>query len=163
MAASKLTVHEQNGGYSIVFKGSLTEDTKFPPTDLMRKNANVTLELLDLKSINSTGIRSFMAWVRELPTQELFLNNCPAIFVHQLNILMNFLPEYARVRSFYVPFYCSETDEEHQVLYQRGIHYARDNSGEVKLTHPDLPDSKGAKFEIDVHADRYFDFLGRYA
>jgi hypothetical protein len=83
--------------------------------------------------------QSLLATLDATGKMPLAAQNCPSVFIQQLNTLTNFLPAYARVRSFFVPYFSESTDAEIQVLYKCGVNYSRDKKEEVILTHPEIP------------------------
>ena len=68
----------------------------------------------------------------------------------------------ARVKSFYVPYFNEDDDEDVQILYQKGLHFFRNANGEIELHHPVIFGSSKTPSEIDVSVEQYFRFLKHY-
>ena len=68
------------------------------------------------------------------------------------------LPEHARVRSFFVPYYSEITGEEENTVFTAGINFYL-YEGQWKFSFPEIQDSKGNPMFIDIQPERYFKFL----
>ena len=56
--------------------------------------------------------------------------------------------------SFYVPYFCEDTGEEKNFLFEKGVQF-----GDGKLKVEDEIQDAGKVFELDVIASKYFKFL----
>ncbi len=140
--------------------GKLNESADLQMVSLPPVSA-VEIDLVDLTHINSIGIRNFRDWLLTVKAPELAFSYCPRVFIDQVNMVMDFLPKHAKVLSFYVPYYSDATGEDKLVLFTRGKEF-QVVDGEVKLTFPEVLDSKGKEMDVDVIGDRYFGFLSKY-
>ena len=136
-------------------ESAMLEMVTVPPGD------SIELDLVELKFINSLGIRQFRDWARSLRSPVLMLSYCPRMFVDQINLIVDFLPPHAKVASFYVPYYNDDSGEEKAVLFTRGKEFAIVD-GKPHITWPDVRDSKGNEMEVDIVGDRYFNFLKKH-
>lgn len=146
----------------LAFSGTIDEDVVFPVVD-PKAYTKIVLNLQNVKSINSVGIREWLNWIAPLAQNaDFFLDNAPKAVVFQFNMVEGFLPARAQVRSFYVPFYSESKDQEENVLFTVGKEvFLKD--GEIKVDY----DPKTAKpggvddMEMDVTQAKYFQFLKR--
>src|ERR1044072_1654627 len=111
----------------------------------------IHLDLAELQSINSTGIRIFKNWVYLLPCKSLILHNCPKVFIDQVNMIAGFIPNHTKIESFFVPFFNEETNEDINVLMKRGESY-NVVDGEPKYSIP----KPSGNFEPDIIESKYF-------
>ena len=70
-------------------------------------------------------------------------------------MIQGFLPDHAKVMSFYVLFYSEKTGDEKEILFTHGTNY--DERG-VFLT-PKVLDDNQNQMEMDVAPAKYFKFL----
>ncbi len=123
--------------------------------------ASVEIDLIDLTFINSIGIRIFRDFARSIRTPELLFSYCPRIFIDQVNMVLDFIPRYSRIMSFYVPYYSEVSGEQKSVLFTRDEHFTI-HEGELTLKPPLVLDSKAGEMEMDIVGERYFNFLKRF-
>lgn len=140
----------------IEFYGPIDEDcdfTKIPITGAKR----VELELGGVTSINSCGIREWIRWIKSTPAgTEVIYQQCPKVMVDQINMIEGFLPEFARVSSFQVPYFCPECEQMSSILLEAG----KDYTGPKVTVPPTCKCSHcGKTAEIDVIEEQYFRFL----
>ncbi|MBO9667396.1 MAG: hypothetical protein J7501_11370 [Bdellovibrio sp.] len=146
---------------TISLRGSLNEYSSSLDGVEVNPQFDLNLDLKDLKSINSLGIRNFHSWIYSIECQRLRLFHCPRVFVNQLNLVDGFLPAKAEIESFFVPYYNETSGEETQVLFTKFLEY-KSVGGKIKLTLPDVRDSHDEKMEIDTLENHYFRFLEKY-
>ena len=134
MAQFTSTQVENGTDLSLAFTGTIDEDVVFPAVDA-NKYKKITLDLQNVKSINSVGIREWLNWIAPLAqSTDFVLENAPKAVVFQFNMVEGFLPARAQVRSFYVPFYSESKDQEENVLFSVGKEvFVKD--GEVKMDY----------------------------
>jgi len=147
------------------FAGTIDEDVTFPKVE-DGSQQKIVLDLKDIKTINSVGIREWLNWIKPLSEKyEIVLENCPKAMVFQFNMVEGFLPAKAKVTSFFVPFYCESCDREDNVLFTVGKEVSA-SGGAVKIDF----DVKAANLcgkgepcdvEMDVTEAKYFQFLKR--
>src|SRR5690349_23111241 len=80
-----------------------------------------TLSLHDALPIYSCGVRDWVNWLSKLEsngTRSVLVECSPAI-VAQINLVNNFTGN-GVVKSFYVPYFCPECDEEKVLLVEAG-------------------------------------------
>ncbi|WP_413292810.1 hypothetical protein ACLSU7_15460 [Bdellovibrio sp. HCB185ZH] len=147
---------------TISLKGSLNEYSSALNGVEVNPQFDLNLDLKDLVSINSLGIRNFHSWIYSIECQRLRLLHCPRVFVHQLNLVSGFLPPKAEIESFFVPYFSEASGEEVSVLFTKFLEY-KIVDGNVKISFPKVTDSKGNPMELDVLEEAYFKFLGAYS
>lgn len=80
--------------------------------------------LRGITSINSNGIRKFLAFVVKDPNREMEFHECTAEFVANVNIIPQILgqpPNARRIKSLFVPLTCESCDqsEDHLVTFDQ--------------------------------------------
>jgi anti-anti-sigma regulatory factor len=79
------------------------------------------IDLGEIERINSCGVRDWVNWLSKLEgngTRSVLVECSPAI-VAQINLVNNFTGS-GVVKSFYVPYFCPECDEEKVLLVEAG-------------------------------------------
>jgi anti-anti-sigma regulatory factor len=151
----------------IFISGSIDENSNFEgvkPKSLLPLH----IDLRGVKHINSLGLRNWVQWMKTLLQHKsgIFLRNCPAICVNQINILEGFLPMNAIVESIEVPFICETCGSQSTYNAARGkdfIEYTQERPERVMMQMV-LPCTKcNAPSEADIIPSRYFKFLKRSA
>lgn len=153
MSSLKFSQTESQDLLRISFKGRVDEDADFK--ELRVQKPQVELNLQGITLINSTGIRKWIAWIKEHGDKSITLVNCPQIFIEQLNMVAGLLPSGAKVLSFYVPYFSEESGEEKSILYSVGREII---NGQVKVPDAVL-DERGKQMEIDIYPEKYFKFV----
>ena len=105
---------------------------------------------------------NFVAVVKtNFPGIKVSFYNCPKIIVDQINAVRGFLPSTARVESFWIPFYCEESDRREFILLTRDKDYKEENSeGKDWITIPECTCSETkTPCEPDIMPAKYFAFL----
>ncbi|MNJ93269.1 hypothetical protein D3C87_109480 [compost metagenome] len=146
---------------TIRLSGSLNENSSALDGVEVNPVFDLHLDLRDLKSINSLGIRNFRNWIFQIRCQRLKLFYCPRIFVNQLNLVDGFVPPKTEIESFFTPYYSEVTGEKTQLLFTKYLEYKYEN-GLWKLYVPKVEDSQGNEMELDVMREQYFRFLSVY-
>ena len=146
------------------FSGAIDEDAQFPVVDLGAAK-QVEIDLQDIKSINSVGIRGWLDWIRPVAEKATIrLINSPKAMVFQFNMVNGFLPTGTIVQSFYVPFYCEKCDKEENILFTVGKDVLV-NGSDLKITFDPKTQAKcsdaDCELEMDVTEAKYFQFLKR--
>ena len=77
------------------------------------------IDLGEIERINSCGVRDWVNWLVEAREQRhaLVLVECSPAIVAQINLVNNFTGN-GVVKSFYVPYFCPECDEEKVLLVE---------------------------------------------
>ena len=146
-----------DGQVVIAIAGNIDEDSNFSNHKL-NDDKEIILDLEHVTSINSCGIREWINWLKDASNTKLVFKKCPKVIIDQINMVSGFLPEKARVESFYVPYYSEDTGEEKLVLFTHGKEFT-DNSVNAPETITD--NESGDELEIDVVETKYFRFLNK--
>lgn len=79
------------------------------------------IDLGEIERINSCGVRDWVNWLSKLETHgtRSVLVECSPAIVAQINLVNNFTGS-GVVKSFYVPYFCPECDEEKVLLVEAG-------------------------------------------
>ena len=99
--------------------GVIDEDNEL--ADLVEKipTGTAVIDLGEIERINSCGVRDWVNWLSKLEnngTRSVLVECSPAI-VAQINLVNNFTGN-GVVKSFYVPYFCPECDEEKVLLVE---------------------------------------------
>jgi anti-anti-sigma regulatory factor len=99
--------------------GVIDEDNELG--DLVDKipSGTAVIDLGEIERINSCGVRDWVNWLSKLEyngTRSVLVECSPAI-VAQINLVNNFTGN-GVVKSFYVPYFCPECDEEKVLLVE---------------------------------------------
>lgn len=99
--------------------GVIDEDNEL--TDLVDKipTGTAVIDLGEIERINSCGVRDWVNWLSKLEnngTRSVLVECSPSI-VAQINLVNNFTGN-GVVKSFYVPYFCPECDEEKVLLVE---------------------------------------------
>lgn len=159
---NQFDVKHEGDQCTVRVSGAINENIDFTQVDVKSPKV-LYLDLKDVKSLNSMGLRNWVLWVKEIKrTTQIVFRNCPHCVVDQMNILSGFLPMGAVVESFYVPYTCLSCSFEHKHLAVRGKDYMEGTvdtkEGAALPQSRQCPECK-EKMEIDVVAAKYFHFL----
>jgi anti-anti-sigma regulatory factor len=109
---------QQRGDVGYVkLTGVVDEDNELADlTDRVHGNM-IIIELGEVERINSCGVRDWVNWLSALEARgsEIVLVKCSPAIVAQINLVNNFTGN-GSVKSFYVPYFCPECDEEKVLL-----------------------------------------------
>lgn len=163
---SDLTIkHNLNSGLlELILEGSLNEGASFGNIDLSSVQ-EMFIDFNGLGFINSTGIGKWVKWMQVLevdhPGITLNFCNCPKIIIDQVNAVRGFLPKTAKIESFWLPYYCEESDRREFILLSRGKDYMEETSeGKDWVNMPDCNCSETqTPCEPDIMPAKYFSFL----
>jgi anti-anti-sigma regulatory factor len=101
--------------------GVIDEDNELG--DLIDKipSGTAVIDLGEIERINSCGVRDWVNWLSKLETNgtRSVLVECSPAIVAQINLVNNFTGN-GVVKSFYVPYFCPECDEEKVLLVEAG-------------------------------------------
>jgi hypothetical protein len=158
MANLKISCDSQSIAHqtSVIMTGDINEDSDFRA--FKADQAQVVLDLGGITSINSTGIRLWISWIKEIEGKKIELVHCPKVLVDQMNMVAGFLPEGAKVRSFYVPYFEEKSGVEKSLLFSVGKEIL---NGQV---HPPavVEDDAGEPMTMDVFPSKYFRFVKNF-
>ncbi|MCJ8277275.1 MAG: hypothetical protein HRT44_04980 [Bdellovibrionales bacterium] len=139
------------------FSGYVDEESSFPIFNDLSGEVFVNLE--EVKSINSVGIRSWIKWFSSFSNVQFTFQACPKSIVMQMNMVEGFLPESASVESIQVPFYSEANDEEFEALFYVGKEIVLEGDS-VRLEYKkEEIYPAGGEIELDVSETKYFKFL----
>lgn len=153
----KIEISRNQGDVILSLEGILDENCMLPEFSEPIEG-RLFVDLAKLTMINSMGVRKWVEWMRlrkDIP-QGVHLVRCSPVVINQVNILNGFLPSYARVVSFYIPYYCPDCGHEESVLIEVGA-AALDSLGAKPCA------MCGSVMEMDVVQDIYFKFLNKKA
>lgn len=151
---SNVTLKSEGDKLLVKIHGVIDEEIKLTKESLASAKS-IDFDFAEVKGINSCGIREWIRWISPFPNTPMVYKNCPKVIVDQINMVDGFLPVNALVESFYVPYYCDESEEEKHVLFIYGKEFS-----EKGMNYPaEVLDSKNNPMEIDVIENKYFRFL----
>jgi hypothetical protein len=84
----------------------------------------IKLNIREITSINSNGIRKFLAFIVKDPKREMEFHECTPEFIANVNIIPQILgqpPNARRIKSLFVPLTCESCDnsENHLVTFDQ--------------------------------------------
>ncbi|MGE4130829.1 MAG: lipid asymmetry maintenance protein MlaB [Bdellovibrionales bacterium] len=121
---------------------------------------SVEVDLSELRTINSAGIREFLAWTSKIKNKDLSFSHCPKFFIDQVNMIAGLIPSQTKIVSFYVPFYCAELDKEKVAFYRSGLEFSVEQ-GIPQIRHPVMEETNH-KYVLDVDERSFFKFLTKF-
>jgi len=111
---------QQRGDVSYVkLGGVIDEDNALSELVERIPHGTAVIDLGEIERINSCGVRDWVNWLSKLEsngTRSVLVECSPAI-VAQINLVNNFTGS-GVVKSFYVPYFCPECDEEKVLLVE---------------------------------------------
>jgi len=111
---------QQRGDVSFVkLGGVIDEDNELGELVDNIPQGTAVIDLGEIERINSCGVRDWVNWLSKLEangTRSVLVECSPAI-VAQINLVNNFTGS-GVVKSFYVPYFCPECDEEKVLLVE---------------------------------------------
>jgi len=148
----ELQFEEKEGKY--YFEGII--DQRFDFIKFFADKPNpITINMHDVRRINSTGVRRWTDGIRQFPNLKIILEQCPREIIDQCNMIPEFMgdpPTQVHITSFYAYYYNEETDEEEVVLLEENKHY---QLGEGLIQEPEVQEG----MELDEPPNKYFNFL----
>lgn len=154
MKGLQFTQKKQGDVIHIDLQGNIDEDSVFPQLGVSSK---LVIDFNDVRAINSCGIREWIKWITPLASvAAIVYQRCPKIIVDQMNMVDGFLPRGSKVNSFYVPYYCEDSDKEKLILFSRDKDFSDDR---ITPPHNVVDEQTGDAMEIDVIEAKYFKFL----
>jgi anti-anti-sigma regulatory factor len=111
---------QHRGDVSFVkLAGVIDEDNELGELVEKIPTGTAVIDLGEIERINSCGVRDWVNWLSKIEgngTHSVLVECSPAI-VAQINLVNNFTGN-GVVKSFYVPYFCSECDEEKVLLVE---------------------------------------------
>ena len=108
MSKFSLTMNRQGSQLILQLSGIIDEDVDFTHHSLQNVQ-QIEIELSNVKSINSCGIREWIKWLTSAKEAKISFKQCPKVIVDQMNMVDGFLPINGIVESFFVPYYSDTT------------------------------------------------------
>lgn len=154
MGKANLKITKMPEKVTVELGGTIDEDVDFSQLDLKGSNV-IEIELSNVKSINSCGIREWIKWIGTAGSAPISFLNCSKVIIDQINMVDGFLPLTAKVKSFFVPYYNDDLGSEKNILFQYGKEFT-----EQGVKPPEsVKDDKGNPLEMDVIEAKYFKFI----
>ncbi|MCX5742371.1 MAG: hypothetical protein NT062_07730 [Proteobacteria bacterium] len=99
--------------------GVIDEDNELQELVEKIPTGTAVIDLGEIERINSCGVRDWVNWLSKLETSgtRSVLIECSPAIVAQINLVNNFTGS-GVVKSFYVPYFCPECDEEKVLLVE---------------------------------------------
>ena len=111
---------QHRGDVSYVkLSGVIDEDNELGELVDKIPTGTAVIDLGEIERINSCGVRDWVNWLNRLETNgtRSVLVECSPAIVAQINLVNNFTGS-GVVKSFYVPYFCPECDEEKVLLVE---------------------------------------------
>lgn len=138
----------------ITLGGNIDEDSKFKIPEFAGIE-QIHFDMMDIKIINSCGIRDWVQWLDIFPANlNFYFRNCPQVFIEQVNLIEGMLPKNGFILSFMVPYYQEEKGLLEFVIFEKNRDFP---SGKLEL--PEEMTINGDVYELDVISNRYLKFL----
>lgn len=113
------TVNHQNDVSYVKLAGVIDEDNEL--SDLVDRipTGMAVIDLGEIERINSCGVRDWVNWLSRLESNrtKVVMVECSPAIVAQINLVNNFTGS-GVVKSFFVPYFCPECDEEKVLLVE---------------------------------------------
>jgi hypothetical protein len=149
-------VTQKNGVYFLA--GRIDEFSEFEV--FAAAPSPLVLNLGKVRSINSIGVRKFLAFAMKWVPKKFEFHECTPEFLANLNVIPQLLGapgDVGQIRSFYVPFACEPCKRVENVLFQSD-QIGSDAKGEVTLPKRSCARC-GEELSLDVEKSEYFVFL----
>lgn len=146
-----IKMESNHGAPRAALFGDITEDSDFSQL-LTAQGGTLSLDLAEVRRINSTGVREWIKFVNGLirSGKQLVLERCSVAIVQQLNMISNFRGN-GEVLSILAPYYCGSCDSNH-------LHLIDLTQGEPILA-PSMPCPRcKADMEFDDMPESYLAF-----
>ena len=153
------SVESSPEGTMIKMTGPIDEQAQFPEN--LQGNGLVTIDMNGVTYINSIGIKMWIQWITPVAVQHsIEFTRCPKAIIQQMNMVKNFFPIGARVKSFQIPLFCDACENESSLMIDvaSGVQIQGED---VKVTAslPNCENCGSDEVEMDVIAKKYFRFL----
>jgi anti-anti-sigma regulatory factor len=110
-------VHHRDDVTFVKLSGVIDEDNELADLTDKIPPGTAVIDLGEVERINSCGVRDWVNWLSKIEGKEtdVVLVECSPAIVAQINLVNNFTGA-GVVKSFYVPYFCPECDEEKVLL-----------------------------------------------
>jgi hypothetical protein len=158
-----MKVDKQGTTINIALDGSIGETTPLFILPL-KGYKKVVLDMNDVNSINSIGVKHWILWTLRIPSDcQVQMTHCPYVICSQANIVMGFLTKNMSLDSFRAPYACDACGTEVSQLLIRGQHYQYPTpESPAKINLPPkavCPKCKTPTLEPDFLIEKTFKFL----
>jgi anti-anti-sigma regulatory factor len=115
------SVHHRDDLSFVKLAGVIDEDNELAELTDKIHGSTVVIDLGEVDRINSCGVRDWVNWLGRVEAKnvDVVLVECSPAIVAQINLVNNFTAS-GVVKSFYVPYFCPECDEEKVLLCETG-------------------------------------------
>jgi anti-anti-sigma regulatory factor len=112
-------VHHRDDVTFVKLSGVIDEDNELADLTDKIPRGTAVIDLGEVERINSCGVRDWVNWLSQIETNntKVVLVECSPAIVAQINLVNNFTGA-GIVKSFYVPYFCPECDEEKVLLVE---------------------------------------------
>ncbi len=136
----------------LMLSGVIDENAELEP--LTEIDADVQINLREVRRINSFGVRAWIDAIRKIPnTARLVFVECPPSVIDQCNMVKGFLG-HGELKSFFAPMTCEECDEQRSQLFE---------TAECRALGGKLPSTPcprcGRDMEVDDLEEQYLLFV----
>ena len=103
----------------VKLSGVIDEDNELGTLADKLSGGTAVIDVSEIERINSCGVRDWVNWLGKLEANntKIVLVECSPAIVAQINLVNNFTGN-GVVKSFYVPYFCPECDEEKVLLVE---------------------------------------------
>lgn len=149
------SVHHRDDVSYVKLAGVIDEDNELTSLTDKIPPGTAVIDLGEIERINSCGVRDWVNWLTKLEgqTTKAVLVECSPAIVAQINLVNNFTGS-GVVKSFYVPYFCPDCDEEKVLLVD-----ATDMGPPPHEPPTCRCDECDLVMDFDDMADSYFAFL----
>lgn len=146
----------KNGVYHL--SGRMDEYSEFD--SLVMVPQPLRLNIGRISSINSVGVRKFLAFTLSYSPKKFEFLECTPEFIANVNVIPQMLGSPAdetQIKTFYVPFSCENCKRNENILYERT---AIKLNADGEVIPPKAKCSRCAEdLDLDVEPTEYFMFL----
>ncbi len=113
------TIQNRDDVSFVKLAGVIDEDNELATLVDRIPRGTAVIDLGEIERINSCGVRDWVNWLGRLESQgtRMVLVECSPAIVAQINLVNNFTGN-GVVKSFFVPYFCPECDEEKVLLVE---------------------------------------------
>lgn len=140
---------------NVIYISGRIDDTFRETAEKLPLSGDLHINLKDLISINSSGIREWVVQMTKRKAAAIYLYECTKPLIDQANMVKDFIPANARIMSFYVPYYNEGNESEKNILFV----YNKDYTSDQLMPLKPVFDDKGNEMELDVSEAKYFKFI----
>jgi len=113
------SINHQNDVSYVKLAGVIDEDNELQDLVDRIPTGTAVIDLGEVERINSCGVRDWVNWLSRLESNKtrVVMVECSPAIVAQINLVNNFTGS-GVVKSFFVPYFCPECDEEKVLLVE---------------------------------------------